>query len=214
MNLQTSTQPMTQQAILLPLYYFPPVSWFAALAESPVVCLEQREHYVKSSYRNRCHIAAVNGVQRLSIPLRKGKNQQQSIREVRIAYDENWQLQHWRAICTAYGNSPFFEHYSDILQPFYSAKNHEFLWDWNYELLLISMKILRLNKQIFLTEEYEKEPKDKADLRAKFDPKQSQQLVDYKVIKYPQVFEDRLGFLENLSVLDLIFCAGRLDINR
>lgn len=198
--------------VLLTLGYLPPVSWFVAITKNETVILEQHEHYVKGSFRNRCHIAAVNGVQRLTIPLRKGKNQQQPIREVRIAYDEPWQVQHWRAISSAYGNSPFFEHYADLFQPVFKDKNYEFLWDWNFDLLLLSMKILKLKKQLLLSEVYEFQPKDRLDLRAGFDGKSTTLNADYEAIKYPQVFEDRLGFLKNLSVLDLIFCAGRLNI--
>lgn len=201
-----------KRPVLLTLGYLPPVSWFVTLAKHETVVLEQHEHYVKGSYRNRCSIAAVNGIQRLTIPLRKGKNQQQPIREVRIAYDEPWQLQHWRAICSAYGNSPFFEHYAGLFKPIFENKNYEFLWDWNSDLLLLSMNILKIKKPLLLTEVYEPQPIERLDLRAAFGEKPATQNVGYQPIKYPQVFEDRLGFLENLSILDLIFCAGRLNI--
>lgn len=199
---------MEKPAIVLPLFYCPPVSWVLAFAKASEVYLEQQEHYVKGSYRNRCHIAAVNGAQRLTVPLRKGKNQQQPIREVRIAYDEPWQIQHWRAICTAYGNSPFFEHYEELLKPFFTAKKYDYLWDWNYDLLVVSMKILKLKTPIILTEQYELYPDNALDFRGNFTSKNTTQNTDYKPIRYPQVFEDRLGFLSDLSVLDLIFCAG------
>ncbi|MBI1227279.1 MAG: hypothetical protein GC192_18755 [Bacteroidetes bacterium] len=203
---------MDQPVIVLPLFYCPPVMWFKAVANASKVYLEQNEHYVKGSYRNRCIIAAVNGPHRLSVPLRKGKNQQQGIRDVRIAYDEPWQIRHWRAICTAYGNSPFFEHYSELYAPFFTKKKYEFLWDWNYDLLMVSMKILKLNTPILLTEQYEVLPEGKTDLRNNFEQKNSSQRTEKESVRYPQVFEDRLGFIQNLSILDLIFCAGRLNI--
>lgn len=199
-----------QQPVLLSLQYLPPISWFLALAQAPKVYLEQHEHYVKGSYRNRCIIASVNGPERLSITLRKGKNQQQGIREVRIAYDEPWQIRHWRAICTAYGNSPFFEHYAELFEPFYKEKKYELLWDWNYDLLMLCLKILKLKTAILFTEKYEAHPEYAIDLRNDFSPKTNNQSTGFQPIKYPQVFEDRLGFLPDLSILDLIFCAGRL----
>lgn len=189
------------------LGYLPPVSWFLEFAKHETVVLEQHEHYVKGSYRNRCVIAAVNGPHRLTIPLRKGKNQQQPIREVRIAYDEPWQAQHWRAICSAYGNSPFFEHYSEVFQAYFKDKKYEFLWDWNYDLLNNCLKILRLKSVIELTNKYEFNPIELIDKRNEIEF----QMIDNQSFRYPQVFEDRLGFLNNMSVLDLIFCAGRLD---
>lgn len=201
---------MQDKMVLLSLGYFPPVSWFCSLANSNAAYLEQHEHYVKGSYRNRCHIAAVNGVQRLTIPLRKGKNQQQPIREVLIAYDEPWQIQHWRAICTAYGNSPFFEHYKELFEPFFMVKKYDLLWEWDYDLLLICMKILRLKTPLILTVKYEPYPDSILDLRNAFIPNIPSQNHDSVLMKYPQVFEDRLGFLPELSILDLIFCAGRM----
>ncbi|MEZ4959145.1 MAG: WbqC family protein [Saprospiraceae bacterium] len=198
--------PETADFALLEIQYLPPVQYFSLLANHPVVYLEQHEHYAKGSYRNRCHIAAVNGVQRLSIPLKKGKNQRQPIREVRIAYDEPWRSQHWQAIQTAYGNSPFFEHYADGLQPFYSEKKYEYLWDWDFDLLMFMVKCFRLQTEIRVTEKYEAQPAGLLDLRGTINPKIEN--ADFRPVYYPQVFEDRHGFLGNLSALDLLFCAG------
>ena len=194
--------------VLLEIQYLPPVQYFSKLASQPVVYLEQHEHYVKSSYRNRCHIASVNGLQRLSVPLAKGKHQQQNIREVRIAYDEPWQSQHWQAIQSAYGRSPFFEHYAGELLPFFKNKKYAWLWDWNYDLLLLLLKWTGLKTEIRLTESYEPEPEGVSDFRDKIQPKRAVQNADFQPVHYSQVFEDRHGFLGNLSTLDLVFCAG------
>ncbi|MFK7980892.1 MAG: WbqC family protein, partial [Saprospiraceae bacterium] len=77
--------------ILIELHYFPSIQYFSKFFLHPSVVLEQHENYIKRSFRNRTHIASANGQLRLSIPLEKGKNQQQSIKEVRISYDEHWQ---------------------------------------------------------------------------------------------------------------------------
>lgn len=199
---------LLHDAPLMTLGYLPPVSWFFELAKNEHIVLEQHEHYAKGSYRNRCVIAAVNGPQRLTIPLRKGKNQQQPIREVRIAYDEPWQIQHWRAICSAYGNSPFFEHYGEVFQAYFKDNRYELLWDWNYDLLMVCLKILRLKTTIDLSEKYEEIPVTNIDKRKEIEL----QKPGNQAFRYPQVFEDRLGFLENMSILDLIFCAGKLDL--
>ncbi len=194
--------------VLIELQYLPEVRYFSLLARQPVVWLEQHEHYVKGTYRNRCHIAAVNGVQRLSVPLRKGKNEQQPIREVQIAYDEPWQLRHWQAIQSAYGRSPFFLHYADELQPFFKEKKYRWLWDLNFDLLVLLMKHASLKTEIRLTENYRPHPDEMSDFRGKIHPKQNSASGDLLSPRYSQVFEDRLGFLKNLSVLDLLFCTG------
>lgn len=174
----------------------------------PEVFLEQHEHYRKGSFRNRYHIAAANGVQRLTVPLRKGKNQQQPIREVRIAYDEPWPSQHWSAIRSAYGNSPFFEHYEGRFEPFFRQKKYEWLWDWNFDLLQTVCACLKIETRFLLTETYLASPVDQLDCRNWVVPKPEGVSRPYKLPRYPQVFEDKHGFLENLSVLDLLFCGG------
>jgi WbqC-like protein family len=194
--------------VLLSLGYLPPVNWFIAFAKQPTVRLEQHEHYTKGSYRNRCQIVAADGPQRLTVPLRKGKNQQQPIREVRIAYDEPWQIKHWRAIVSAYSNSPFFEHYGERFQAYFLEKKYDLLWDWNYDLMMTTLGILRITNKVSLSENYKANPILFIDKRKEIEFQE----LENQSFRYPQVFEDRLGFIGNMSVLDLIFCAGRLNI--
>lgn len=197
--------------ILLDLQYLPPIQYFSKLYSYDEVHIEQHENYIKGSYRNRAYIASANGKLRLSIPLEKGKNQQQDIRSVRLAYHQNWQAQHWTAICSAYGNSPFFEFYVDELAPFYKEKRYEFLFDFNKDLLSTLMELMGIDTPIHFTESYQKElPTDMLDFRGGIHPKPQKQQADpnYEAIYYPQVFEDKYGFTPNLSVLDLLFCSG------
>ncbi|MBL7828793.1 MAG: WbqC family protein [Saprospiraceae bacterium] len=173
--------------------YLPPVSWCFNFWNASAVELEACEHYQKGSWRNRCQIAGPNGPQLLSIPLVKGKHNQLPIREVRIAYDEPWQRQHWRSIKTAYGNAPFFEHYTEELQPFYE-KRFDFLFDFNLELMeWLLIKKMNWQGKIQFTKEFE----------------HSIPLAVAPSIRYPQVFEEKNGFLPDLSVLDLLMCAGK-----
>lgn len=197
---------------LLPSSYLPPVSWCAAAWNSKRIFLEACENYQKGSLRNRCHIAGPNGVQRLSIPLLKGKHQQTPLREVRIAYDERWQRQHWRTIKTAYSNAPFFEHYAGDLAPFYERR-YAFLFDYNLDLLtFILQKKLDWQGRVILTQAWL--PTEKwgpvADLREAFSGKPGERPEWFRPLRYPQVFEERGGFLPNLSVLDLLFCCGKM----
>lgn len=188
--------------------YLPPVSWYALFWRSQTVVLEANEHFQKGSYRNRCHIAGPNGVQRLSIPLQKGKHQQTPIRDVRIAYDEAWQVLHWRSILTAYGSAPYFEHYINEFAPFFEKK-YTFLFDFNLELLQLLIQktgwsgTLRLSdvfapQNITLPDDFRDSMSPKIRPPAWFSP-----------ARYPQVFAERHGFLPDLSALDLLFCCGK-----
>ncbi len=200
----------TSLPILIELHYFPTIQYFSKFFLHPTLILEQHENYAKRSYRNRAHIATANGLLRLSIPLGKGKNQQQSIREVRISYDENWQTKQWTAICSAYGNSPFFEYYVDDFKPLFEEKT-PFLFEHNLKVLNTLFFVLDVKPSVQLSQNYLTEPFEGIyDCRNKIVPKTGEELIDetYQNIPYQQVFAEKNGYLPNLSILDLIFCKG------
>ena len=196
---------------LLPLAYLPPISWCSVVWGVETAALEACDHYQKGSLRNRCYLAGPNGVQRLSIPLAKGKNQQTAIRDVRISYDEPWQRQHWRSIKTAYGNAPFFEHYEAEIIRFYE-RPYTFLFDYNLDFLqFILQKKLGWNGHFICTEQYynKNEWPEGTDFRDAFSGEQSENPPWHKPRPYAQVFMEKSGFIPNLSLLDLLFCQGR-----
>lgn len=186
--------------------YLPPISYFAVLLKQPSIFIEQYENYQKGSYRNRCHIATANGILRLSIPLEKGKNNQTPIKEVKIYNADNWQIQHWRAIKSAYGKSPYFEFYADELCLFFEKK-YDFLLDWNTDLLRFMTENIGLPVDIQLTDNYYKNDNTIMDYRNVISPKK-ENLNLFQDLHYGQVFEDKHGFIPNLSILDLLFCKG------
>lgn len=195
---------------LLELHYLPCIQYISKFCLHPNIWIEQHEHYQKGSYRNRTHIASANGLLRLSVPLIKGKHEQQNIRDVRIAYHEPWAAQHWHSIQTAYGNAPFFEYYSEYLKSVFEKKP-AFLFDLNLELLKILLDLLSIDQQINLSPEFYKDvPRDWKDYRGAISPKNEQTTSDpiFKEVKYVQVFEEKHGFIPNLSILDLLFCTG------
>ena len=199
-----------QNKILLELQYLPPIQYFSKLMMYSVVLIEQHENYLKGSYRNRCHIAGPNGLLRLSIPLEKGKNEQQPIQQVRIAYHEPWQNQHWNSIKTAYSSAPYFDFFADELQQFYTER-YEFLFDFNWRLFQFLLSHIPVLADIEFTERFEKALPDKIlDARNSIFPKKHRQKEDkyFHPVPYPQVFEEKNGFLPNLSILDLLFCYG------
>lgn len=201
-------------SILIELHYLPSIQFFSKLVQYESVIIEQFENYTKGSYRNRCHIAGANGLQRLSIPLKQGKHNNKPIAEVEIGEDTNWQRLHWMSIQSAYGNAPFFEHYAEDLQPFFEKKaNH--LFEFNMSLLQVLKDLIGINSSITLSEKYEKEPLlGQNDCRNLISPKPQKQQKDlhFDMVQYPQVFIEKNGFLPNLSILDLLFCTGPQSI--
>ena len=124
---------------LLPTTYLGPISYYKLLVQSPFSVIEKHEHYVKQTCRSRCYIYGANGILKLVIPVQSTGNQT-AMKDVLIANDTNWQILHWRSICSAYRSSPFFEYYEDELATFFS-KPFEKLMDFNHE---IQKKILEI----------------------------------------------------------------------
>jgi hypothetical protein len=194
---------------LLPTAYFPSVSWLAVLWNHDSIELEACEHFQKGSFRNRCLLAGPGGVQRLSVPLEKGKHEQQAIRDVRIAYDEPWPRLHWRSIATAYGSAPYFEHYAADVAHFFE-KRHTFLFDLNLEIVEFIIRKLGWHGLLQLTPGFVAPPAGPLDFRAAFSAKHAgAEQSWFKPVPYAQVFAEKHGFLPDLSALDLLFCRGK-----
>lgn len=192
------------------LHYLPCLQFFSKFFLYEQVLLEGHEHYVKRSYRNRCHIGGANGLLRLSVPLQQGKNEQQPIREVRIATGQNWQHQHWQSIQSAYGKTPFFEHYAPELQPLFQ-REWTFLFDLNLELLHWAIDTLGLSPNtLSFTERYLPYPPPTIkDLHGRISPRNKAEADPaFNPQTYMQPFREKFGFLPNLSILDLLFCTG------
>jgi hypothetical protein len=194
------------QSVLIDLHYLPSLEFFSCLLNFDEIILESNENYVKQSYRNRAYILGANKPEMLIIPILDG-NKKTLIKDVKIDYSQHWQLNHWRTIRAAYGKSPFFEFYIDFFQKVFEKKN-TFLWDTNFELLTICLKLLRQNKTICLTEKYEKETNIAVfDARSMINPKKEIKNSEfYKIVPYQQNFGNK--FEPNLSIIDLLFCRG------
>ncbi len=198
------------EEVRIEMQYLAPIPFFALWKTNKKVVIEQYEHYTKGSFRNRCYIAGPNGILRLTIPLEKGKNTQQPIKEVRIANHSNWQMQHWRSIRSAYGKAPFFEYYADEIEPFYTNK-YAFLFDFGVQLTKKIKEILEIPTKLDFSSSYELENESKTiDLRGVFKPPEVGDLtgIGMQQKPYAQVFGERYSFLPNLSIIDLIFCKG------
>lgn len=182
-------------------FYFPPIDYFQALVKHAVI-LEWTDRYQRQSYRNRCYIYGANGLLLLSIPVLHRSGQKAKDRQ--IAYDWDWQKQHWKSLESAYSHAPYFEFYEAGLRPLYE-KRERFLYDLNLKTLELTTDWLELYRSPSRTEHYEKTPTGALDFRDAFNAK-DRSTVHFT--PYRQVFAHKYGFLPNLSILDLLFCMG------
>jgi len=131
------------------------------------------------------------------------------MKDVKISYDFNWQRLHWMSLQNCYRRSAYFEFYEDDFARFYD-RNFEYLFDYNEELLQLIIKLLKLKVDYKLTTEYQEVYPEMLDLRRAITPKKEND-IDQK--PYFQLFEERHGFLKNLSIVDLLFNHGPQAIN-
>jgi len=195
--------------ILLSTAYFAPIRYFSKLASYPEIFIEQHENFIKQTYRNRTVILGANGPISLIVPVVKGRAQKIKIKDLRIAYDEEWQRNHWRTIFSAYNSSPFFEYYADDIEPFF-RKKYEFLFDFNQQITETLLKILDIQIDLTLTKDFELFPENCLNLREQISPKvhSIDQDLHFEAQPYTQVFSEKFGFIPDLSILDLLFNEG------
>ncbi|MEZ4883107.1 MAG: WbqC family protein [Chitinophagales bacterium] len=199
--------------LLIESQYVGNIHYYARLLHHGKVLIEQCEHFQKATYRNRCHIAMPDGQLRLSIPLKRGRSQRQTMKDMKISYDEEWQKHHWNSLKSAYRSSPYFEYYEDDLLPIYTQKM-VYLMDFNQHLNNFILTALHAQNliEITFTEEFHKiyDSSKVIDFRSFIQPNPSKEKQDplFETPVYHQVFETKTGFLPNLSVLDLLFSEG------
>lgn len=190
---------------MLTTAYLPPVSWIKAALKADNVIIEACETYPRQTYRNRCRIITANGILPLSIPVTKPGGGKTKTKDIEIFYDDPWQRVHWLSIDIAYSNSPFYLYYKDDLEKFY-RKKFRFLLDYNMEILNTIFSLLGETTEISLTEDFIHSPEGILDLRESISPKKADPEGHYE--PYHQVFEEKHGFVEDLSIIDLLFNEG------
>lgn len=190
---------------IFPTAYFGSIAYYKSLFSFPSILIEGNENFVKQSLRNRCDIQSSNGVQQLSVPVMKINGSKTKTKDIMLSYDTDWQKNHWKSIQSAYSSSPYFEHYEDEVKNLifntestllkFNKTIHETISNW-----------LGIETAINFTDEFDMELSKEMNFRNKFDKNSSIDLSEFK--HYTQVFENEIGFIPNLSILDAIFALG------
>ena len=184
--------------------YLPSIQYIAWIVSQQEISFVTNNTYQKQTYRNRAEIYSPNGKLRLSIPvIHKKSSRRQFDYEVSINFENNWQKVHWKSLETSYRSSPYFEFYEDDFYPFYHQK-FEKLMDFNIDLIQKILLLIGAEVSILMKE------------------KPTKEFVDLIIAKpekrkvcphYQQVFKSKHGFLNDLSVLDLLFNLGPLTLD-
>ena len=209
---------------LLSSTYFGPVQWYQKLNRYDECLIERHESFIKQTYRNRMIIPTTNGPLSLTIPTNHDTSM--AMKDIRISDHANWRHVHWNALMSAYGESPFFEYYQDDIRPFYEKK-YEFLFDFNMEIMEKMIELLDIRPNVSVTDRYvlseERRVKSEEytsleaqaqlntqmrDFRDVIRPKKPLPDIEFEPKRYYQVYEQKHGFLPNMSILDLLFNEG------
>lgn len=191
--------------MILSTAYLPPIQYVALLCKNGATKMEQWEHYVKQSYRNRSRILSSNGPLDLIVPVEKSQGCKTLLKDVRLAYHDRWNAEHWNAIRSAYNSSPYFEYYVDDIERFFTQQ-FDFLIDYNTELLDCILNLLKIPHTITYSENFVPLHTENQDFRYAISPKVT--IPDVHFPEYSQVFDYKFGFTPNLSILDLLCNLG------
>lgn len=200
--------------VLLSTAYFAPVQWYQKLQCHTECLIECHDNFLKQTYRNRCVIATTQGQQALTVPVERpanGRLDKTPMCDIKISNHGNWRHLHWNALASAYGESPFFEYYQDDLRPFFERR-WEYLIDFNLAITDTVCRLLDVHPRLSLTERYlsasEAASAGIADFRDVIRPKHPGEDPSFTPRPYYQVYQQKYGFLPNLSILDLLFNEG------
>ena len=187
--------------------YLAPIQYYTKLYGEAEVMLEQHDHYMKQTYRNRCIIAAPDGPLALTIPVEKPDGGKCAMKDVRISDHGRWRHLHWNALETSYRTSPFFDYYADYFSPFYEKK-YDFLIDFNEALHYMVCELIDMDVRMRRSDVYGEGVVATEDFRDVISPKYRGVDSAFSPMPYYQVFREKNGFLPNLSIVDLLFNMG------
>ncbi|MDC0909757.1 WbqC family protein [Flavobacteriaceae bacterium] len=190
--------------ILIHPNYFPNIYQFTQIIKANSILFEVSDNYQKQTFRNRTYIYGANGKLGLFIPVIHSHKNRELFKDVKISYESNWMDLHLKSLQSAYRSSPYFEYFEDDFIKLYAEKE-KFLVDFNIKCIKLISNLLDLDLDYKISSEYVEKTNDIIDLR---DLSNARKQKTIETPKYIQVFESKHGYLNNLSIIDLIFSEG------
>jgi len=210
--------------------YFAPYPGFflkAYLADC-IVILDEVQFPRRTTWITRNRLKNDQGTLWLTVPVLKKGLGFQRISAVKICYVENWPHKFRRSFRHAYARAPYLQNYLGVMEQALS-RQPEHLLDFNLEIINGLMAYLEIDTRVVLMSELGASGKGtpliidickalgadrflvQSSARAYYDPAVFEQvgieLISFSKPRYvyPQLWGD---FIENLSVLDLLFNCG------
>ena len=199
--------------MVLPTAYLAPVSYYAAMFHCQNVIIETQEHYIKQTIRNRAIISTGQGPQTLSVNVAKGNRPHTPVAAIRLSNHANWMHQHLYSLATYYGNTPFYEYYIDELKALFPSVDQEelpTLFSFNESLRCKICELIGFEPQVSYTNQWAGPTDYEQGLLSDDGRLSFGQHGIFCPKGYYQVaaVEGKLGFMKDMSIVDLLFNMG------
>lgn len=187
------------------LQYFGSINYYSSLIECRSLSFSPTIPYQKELKCNRTCIMGANGLILLSLPLAGGRSVRASLGEVMVAEDVRWRTVHWRGMHDAYRKAPWFDAYGWELEEILKQAGNR-LYPLNLGILRWVLTKLRADVEI-VEVNTQQIPENEVVYRPNGDTAPLRPIPEGYPI-YQQVFGDRMGFVGNLSIIDLLMNEG------
>ena len=179
--------------------YFPPISHWKFILKNCSWDIES--FYKKQTLRNRTYIHGANGLLMLTVPIKHIRTGiKRNFNEIQIENDHRWKKNHFKSIKIAYQSSPYYEYYESHLIELFN-KDFKKLVNLNLASIELISKCLNLELKNRVLKINSRINNSYFEIT---DTKRSKE----KNKKYIQTFQEKNGFIYDLSVLDLLFNCG------
>ena len=141
----------------------------------------------------------------LNVPVMHLKSDKRiKTKDIQIDHSFSWHKLHKKTLDSAYSSSPYYEFYREDIIPVIQKK-HKYLLDFNFEAMAVINDCLDMDIAYQKTVEFKTSNEHLKDYRSLVTAKGNH---TYDLKKYTQVFDDKHGYISNLSILDLLFNEG------
>ncbi len=210
--------------------YIPWKGYFDIINMVDIFVIYDDVQYTLRDWRNRNKIKTKSGLQWLTIP--NDGTQKQLIRDVKIVWNDRWNVKHWKSIFFNYSKAQYFKEYKDYFEELYLNLKEQYLLEADLKFIEAIAKILGIKTKIICSSDlnydrtlhkterliailkelkatsYLSGPSAKSYIDESLFKKENIELkwMDYSGYpEYPQLYPP---FIHEVSIIDLILNTG------
>ncbi len=210
--------------------YIPWRGYFDIISSVDEFVIFDEVQYTRRDWRNRNKIKTKDGSQWITVPVKVKGKYLQKIRDTQIA-NNSWQDKHWKTIKNNYLKTPYFFELEKELEKIYYDEKYLYLSKLNRRLIELVCNYLGIKTKIrdayefdlkngqteklvnicldLNADEYISGPSAKNYIKPSIFDNNNIKLTYADYTGYPKYEQQFGGFIDNLSILDLVFNCGK-----